>query len=142
MVVLRSSNEIEGLRRAGDLVARAFEMLRPHVVPGVGLDELDRLVEEFLRARGAESPYKGYRPAPSIPPFPGTVCASANEQVVHGIPSRRKLRGGDIVGIDVGPCSVAGSGTPATRTPSEMCLPRQKISWAPPGRAWRRGWRR
>jgi len=102
MVVLRSPYEIEGLRRAGDLVARAFEMLRPHVRPGVGLDEIDRIVEEFLLARGAESPYKGYRPAPSVPPFPGTVCASVNEQVVHGIPTRRKLRGGDIVGIDVG----------------------------------------
>jgi len=102
MVVLRSRNEIEGLRRAGDLVARTFEILRPHVRPAVGLDELDRIVEEFLLAHGAESPYKGYRPAPSVPPFPGIVCASVNEQVVHGIPTRRKLRGGDIVGIDVG----------------------------------------
>jgi methionyl aminopeptidase len=102
MVVLRSRGEIEGLRRAGDLVARAFGMLRPHVRPGVGLDELDRIVEDLLRARGAEAPYKGYRPAPSVPPFPGTVCASVNEQVVHGIPTRRKLRDGDIVGIDVG----------------------------------------
>jgi methionyl aminopeptidase len=102
MVVLRSLNEIEGLRRAGDLVARTFEMLRPRVVPGARLDEIDRVVEAFLHAHGAESPYKGYRPSPSVPPFPGTVCASVNEEVVHGIPSRRKLRGGDVVGIDVG----------------------------------------
>ena len=102
MVVLRSSNEIEGLRRAGDLVARTFGMLRPHVVPGVRLDELDRVVEKFLLDHGAESPYKGYQPSPAVPPFPGTVCASVNEEVVHGIPSRRRLRGGDVVGIDVG----------------------------------------
>ena len=102
MVVLRSPKEIEGLRRAGDLVARTFQMLRPRVVPGVRLDELDRAVEEFLLANGAESPYKGYQPSPSVPPFPGTVCASVNEEVVHGIPSRRRLRGGDVVGIDVG----------------------------------------
>ena len=102
MVVLRSLNEIEGLRRAGDLVARTFEMLRPRVVPGARLDDIDRVVEEFLLDHGAESPYKGYRPSPSVPPFPGTVCASVNEEVVHGIPSRRKLRGGDVVGIDVG----------------------------------------
>ena len=102
MVVLRSPYEIEGLRLAGNLVARVFGMLRPLVRPGVGLDEIDRAVEDFLRAHGAETPYKGYRPAPSAPPFPGTVCASVNEQVVHGIPSRRKLRGGDIVGVDVG----------------------------------------
>src|ERR687894_1745246 len=102
MVVLRSLNEIEGLRRAGDLVARTFEMLRPRVVPGARLDDIDRVVEEFLLDHGAESPYKGYRPSPAVPPFPGTVCASVNEEVVHGIPSRRKLRGGDVVGIDVG----------------------------------------
>lgn len=102
MVVLRSRKEIEGLRRAGELVARVFEMLRPRVGPGVRLDELDGAVEAFLLARGAESPYRGYRPAPSVPPFPGAICASVNEQVVHGIPSRRKLRGGDVVGIDVG----------------------------------------
>ncbi len=102
MVVLRSRKEIEGLRRAGDLVARTFEMLRPRVVAGARLDELDRAVEEFLLDHGAESPYKGYQPSPSVPPFPGTVCASVNEEVVHGIPSRRKLRDGDVVGIDVG----------------------------------------
>src|SRR4028118_617927 len=102
MVVLRSLIEIEGMKRAGDLVARTFEMLCPRVVPGARLDEIDRAVEEFLLDHGAESPYKGYRPSPSVPPFPGTVCASVNEEVVHGIPSRRKLRGGDVVGIDVG----------------------------------------
>src|SRR3712207_5449046 len=102
MVVLRSGREIEGLRRAGELVARVFEMLLPRVGPGGRLDELDGAVERFLLARGAESPYRGYRPSPSVPPFPGTICASVNEQVVHGIPSRRKLRGGDVVGIDVG----------------------------------------
>ena len=102
MVVLRSLYEIEGLRLAGDLVARTFGMLRPHVRPGVGLDDLDGIVGEFLLANGAESPYRGYRPSASVPPFPGTICASVNEQVVHGIPSRRKLHGGDVVGIDVG----------------------------------------
>jgi methionyl aminopeptidase len=102
MVVLRSGNEIEGLRLAGDLVSCTFETLRPRVRPGVGLDELDRIVEEFLLANGAESPYKGYQPTPSVSPFPGTICASVNEQVVHGFPQRRKLRGGEVVGIDVG----------------------------------------
>ena len=102
MVVLRSGREIEGLRRAGDLVARTLGALRPRVRPGVGLDELDRFVEDLLRSENAESPYRGYRPWSSVPPFPGAVCASVNEQVVHGIPSGRKLRDGDVVGIDVG----------------------------------------
>lgn len=102
MLVLRSKSEISAMKRAGDLVARALGMLGPSVVPGAGLDELDREVAGFLAANGAKSPYKGYRPSPSVPPFPGTICASVNEQIVHGFPVRRKLREGDIVGIDVG----------------------------------------
>ena len=102
MVTLHSKTEIEALRRAGDLVARAFAMLGPHVRAGVRLSELDRMVEEFLRSEGAGTVYKGYQPSPSVPPFPGTICAAVNEQVVHGFPLPRKLRGGDIVGIDIG----------------------------------------
>lgn len=102
MVVLRSKNEISGLRRAGDLVARTLGELRPMVRPGVGLDEINRFVEAFLRDEDAASPYKGYQPAPALAPFPGAICASVNEQVVHGFPARRKLREGDVVGIDVG----------------------------------------
>lgn len=60
------------------------------------------LVEEFLLSGGGYSPYKGYQPSPRVPPFPGTVCAAVNEQVVHGFPTSRKLEKGDIVGIDIG----------------------------------------
>lgn len=102
MVTLRSEREIEGMKRAGDLVARALGMLRTRIQAGVGLSELDRAVEDFLLSEGAESPYKGYQPSPSVPPFPGTICASVNEQIVHGFPVRRKLREGDVVGIDIG----------------------------------------
>ena len=102
MVKLRSKNEIESLRRSGGLVARAIGMLRPHVRPGVKLSELDRLVEDFLVSEGGYSPYKGYQPSPSVPPFPGAICAAVNEQVVHGFPVPRSLREGDIVGIDIG----------------------------------------
>ena len=102
MVVLRSKNEIEGLRQAGDLVARALVQLHQHVRAGVRLSELDRIVEEFIRCEGGEPIYKGYRPSPSVPPFPGTICTAVNEEIVHGIPGPRRLRDGDIVGIDVG----------------------------------------
>lgn len=102
MVVLRSKNEIEGLRKAGGLVARALTMLRPHLRPGTKLSDLDHLVEEFLLSEGGCSPYKGYQPSPYVPPFPGTVCAAVNEQVVHGFPTARKLLDGDLAGIDVG----------------------------------------
>jgi methionyl aminopeptidase len=102
MVVLRSKKELEGLRRAGDLVARALILVRPHVCAGVRLGELDRIVEEFIRSEGGEPTYKGYQPSPSVPPFPATICTAVNEQIVHGIPGPRRLRDGDIVGIDVG----------------------------------------
>ena len=102
MLVLRSKNEIEGLRRAGDLVARALVLLHRHVRAGIRLGELDRIVEEFIRSEGGESAYKGYQPSASVPPFPGTICTAVNEEIVHGIPGPRRLRDGDIVGIDVG----------------------------------------
>jgi methionyl aminopeptidase len=102
MVVLRSKNEIEGMRRAGELVARALVLLRSHVRTGVRLSELDRIVEEFIRSEGAEPTYKGYQPSPSVPPFPDAICTAVNEEIVHGIPGQRRLRDGDIVGIDVG----------------------------------------
>ena len=66
------------------------------------MGELDRLVEEFLASAGAFSPYKGYKPSPNVAPFPGAVCAAVNEQVVHGFPTGRKLKDGDVVGIDIG----------------------------------------
>ena len=102
MILLRSPSDIKAMRRAGDLVARAFVLLRPHVRAGARLDELDRIVAQMLRSEGAGAPYKGYRPSPSVPPFPGTICASVDEEVVHGIPGSRKLREGDVVGIDIG----------------------------------------
>ena len=102
MMVLRSKNEIDGLRRAGTLVARALVLLDQHVRAGVRLSELDRIAEEFIRSEGGEPTYKGYQPSPSVSPFPGTICTAVNEEIVHGIPGPRRLRAGDIVGIDVG----------------------------------------
>jgi methionyl aminopeptidase len=102
MIVLGSKNEIEGLRRAGDLVARALVLVRSHVRAGVMLADLDRIVEEFVSSEGAVPTYKGYQPAPSVPPFPGAICTAVNEEIVHGIPGPRRLRDGDIVGIDIG----------------------------------------
>ena len=79
---------------AGDLVAQALVLLRSHVRAGVRLVELDRIVEEFVRSEGGGPTYKGYRPSPSVPPFPGTICTAVNEEVVHGIPGPRRLREG------------------------------------------------
>ncbi|HKH77835.1 MAG TPA: hypothetical protein VKA51_12825, partial [Rubrobacteraceae bacterium] len=76
MVELRGKNEIEAMRRAGPLLARAFALLRAHVRAGARLSELDRIVEEFVRSGGGAPIYKGYRPSPYVPPFPGTICAA------------------------------------------------------------------
>ncbi len=103
MIVLKSDREIEAMRQAGILVARLLLELEKAIAPGVRLQELDRLAEDFLRSHGAVPAFKGYGEVPSQrPPFPASICTSVNEQVVHGVPGRRPLREGDIVSIDVG----------------------------------------
>ncbi|MFN3373976.1 MAG: type I methionyl aminopeptidase [Chloroflexus sp.] len=105
-IILKSPAQIELLRAAGQLVRQTFNVLRDYIRPGVTTAELDAIAEEFIRSHGAEPVYKGYVPAGRrnyIPPFPGTICASINDVICHGIPSKRdRLRQGDIVGIDIG----------------------------------------
>ena len=96
MIVCRSKSEIEKLRRVNQLVATILAELRQMVVPGVTTQEIDALAEAQVRAAGAEPAFKGYHG------YPATVCASVNEQVVHGIPSSRKLVEGDVLSIDMG----------------------------------------
>ena len=102
-IQLKSAREIAAMRESGRLVAEAFAMLRETIRPGVSLRELDKMVADFLKRRGAQPLYKGYRGnPPAHPPFPGVICASVNQEVCHGLPDRRVLREGDIVGIDIG----------------------------------------
>ena len=84
------------MARASRVVAEALAVLKDAVRPGVTTDELDRVAESEIRARGAIPAFKGYRN------YPKTLCASVNEQVVHGIPSKRVLKEGDIIGLDLG----------------------------------------
>jgi len=95
-VIIKTEAEIETMRRAGKIVAEALEAMRAAVAPGVETAELDRLAEALIRGRGATPSFKGYNG------FPASVCVSINDEVVHGIPGRRKLKQGDIVGLDVG----------------------------------------
>src|SRR5215211_13655 len=133
MVVLRSKDEINGLRRAGDLVARALVLLHQHVRAGVRLGELDRIVDEFIRSEGGGPTYKGYQPSPSLP---GTICTAVNEEVVHGIPGPRRLRDGDIVGIDVGATLGGWVGDTCYTYPAAISRRRPANSWTSPGSAW------
>jgi len=96
MIVCRSAAEIEKLRRVNQLVARVLGELRGLAVPGATTLDIDRRAEQLVRDAGAEPAFKGYRG------FPATICASINEQVVHGIPSKRPLLAGDILAIDMG----------------------------------------
>lgn len=95
-IELKTHEEIEIMAKASKLVAETLLALKREVRPGITTGELDRLAEEFIRSRGGVPAFKGYRN------YPNTLCASVNEQVVHGIPSKRVLRQGDIIGLDLG----------------------------------------
>jgi methionyl aminopeptidase len=96
MIVCRSAAELERLARVNALVARVLVELAAMIAPGVTTAEVDALAERRLRDAGAEPAFKGYHG------YPATICASVNEQVVHGIPSARRLVAGDIVSVDLG----------------------------------------
>jgi len=96
VIVCRSQSEIVKLRRVNQLVGRILAELRSMIASGVTTKEIDALAEQRVREAGAEPAFKGYHG------YPATVCASVNEQVVHGIPSAKALIDGDIVSIDMG----------------------------------------
>ncbi len=96
MIKIRTRDEIELIRESGRLVAGALDLASELVGPGVETGVLDREIEGYIRGNGATPEFKGYQG------YPATICASVNEEVVHGIPGSRVLRNGDIVGIDVG----------------------------------------
>lgn len=101
-IAYRSKTEIEGLRRAGQVVMEILAMLRDAVRPGVTTGELDELARAELKKRGATSNFAGYSPMKGVPPFPGVICASVNDAIVHGVPGKRALEEGDIISIDFG----------------------------------------
>lgn len=96
MIICKSDREINYMRDAGRIVARTHQELAKMVGPGITTSELDSIAEDFIIAQGARPAFKGYNG------FPAAICASLNEQVVHGIPSLRKMENGDIISIDIG----------------------------------------
>jgi methionyl aminopeptidase len=98
-IVIKSPQEIATLREAGRINARALAAVRQLIQPGVTTAELDAAAEEVIRKHGATPTFKGY---PGPYPYPASICVSINEQLVHGIPGKRKLQEGDIVSIDCG----------------------------------------
>jgi methionyl aminopeptidase len=99
MIVCRSKAELERMREAGRLVGEVLTELAAHVAPGVSTGDLDVLAEKRIRQAGATPAFKGYHG------YPAAICASVNDEVIHGIPSgRRLLQLGDVISIDVGAC--------------------------------------
>ena len=96
MIVLKSSREIDLMRKAGKITAAARALAGSMVAPGVTTREIDREVRRFIRSHGAEPSFLGYNG------FPASVCISVNDEVIHGIPGKRVLQEGDIVSVDVG----------------------------------------
>ena len=96
MLILKSASEIEYLRAAGRIAAEVLKKVSEVVKPGVKTSELDRLAVSLMEKAGAVSAFKGYRG------YPANICISLNEEVVHGIPSARRIKEGDIVSLDVG----------------------------------------
>ncbi len=95
-MVLKTKVELETMRKAGKIVAGLLVLMEKEARPGVTTKMLDEIAERYIRSQGAEPAFKGYHG------YPASICASVNEEVVHGIPGDRLLQDGDIVGIDVG----------------------------------------
>jgi methionyl aminopeptidase len=95
---IKTPDQIDLMRRAGLLVGETLELLRGAVEPGITTGDLDRLAEENIRGHGGVPSFLGY----GYPPFPGTICASVNDEVVHGSPGPRELVAGDVISIDCG----------------------------------------
>ena len=109
MISLKSKREIQTIQQAADILKKVFRAVKPAVRPGVTTDELDQIAEQLIREEGGEPAFKGYRG------FPKTACISLNEEVVHGIPGKRKLKEGDLVSFDIG-SKVGGYYADAART--------------------------
>src|SRR5947207_15863145 len=96
MIIRKSAAEIEGMARAGELVAETIALMGEHVQPGITTGDLDRIAEEFIRDHGGVPTSKGYRG------FPAATCISPNAMVVHGIPGDHRIEEGDLISVDIG----------------------------------------
>src|SRR5579864_5231993 len=98
MITCKSAREIEKMRRSGRVTARVLEKLKAAVRPGVTTQDVNAYADELIRAEGGTPAFLGYHG------FTGSICTSVNDEIVHGIPSNRKLHEGDIFKIDIGSC--------------------------------------
>jgi methionyl aminopeptidase len=102
LIVRKSKSELEAMREGGRITAACLELLSENVRAGVTTRELDRMAEDFIRSNGGKPEFKGYPGSPGAPDFPGSICASPNAMIVHGIPGSYRLKDGDVISLDVG----------------------------------------
>jgi methionyl aminopeptidase len=102
MIVVKSQRELDKMRKAGEIVARVHQKMAEIIAPGITTLELDRVAEEIIRKAGAIPSFKGVPCAYGGKDFPGSICASINHVVIHGIPDNTVLKEGDIISIDTG----------------------------------------
>jgi methionyl aminopeptidase len=96
MIICKTPRELEIMNEAGRIVALTHEELKKYIQPGISTEELDKIAEKFINGLGAIPSFKGYNG------FPGSICTSVNEQLVHGIPNSNALKDGDIISVDIG----------------------------------------
>ncbi len=109
MVTIKSENEIMLMKKAGRILAETLELIEKNIKPGVTTEQLDRLADKYIKKNNATPSFKGYMG------YPASICSSVNEEIVHGIPGKRRLKEGDIIGVDIGVC-FAGYHADAART--------------------------
>ncbi len=136
MVILKRKEEIRIMREAGRIVAEVLDMMREKIRPGITTGELNTLAETWIRKRGAIPSFLGYPPG-SRHPFPAAICASVNEELVHGIPGSRVLEEGDIITVDVGTLYQGYNGDSAWTYPvGKISEEAQKLLEATEGALW------
>ncbi len=101
MILIKTKKEIDKIRRSNEIVAETLQLVKSYVREGVTTKELDKIAEDYILSNDATPAFKGYSQGGSLV-FPGTICASVNEEVVHGIPGDKVLSNGDIISIDIG----------------------------------------
>jgi len=101
LIVIKSKKEIDFIRESSKIVAETLQLVKNFAKPGTTTLELDKIAEDYILSNNGIPAFKGYPQVGTID-FPGTICASINEEVVHGIPGNKKLKDGDIISIDIG----------------------------------------
>jgi methionyl aminopeptidase len=127
MIIIKTEREIDLMRKAGSILAGAFELAEPLMIPGMNAAEIDRAIDDHIRAHGGIPSFKNYPNADGVP-FPAAICLSIEAEVVHGIPGTRILQAGTLVGLDIG-VQFGGYHADAARTYGigKLDRPRQKL---------------